>query len=182
MKKIKLLFAFILFSTFTFAQKFNPEIKSGTSIGSVVIMQGQEIEVLININKDDKGVGMKWSVPGFGEGEFKMTNAGVENGSMMYAGQPGMGLTQLTDSETFGMISKAAFKSIVDNKTLTYNGVKYVVKNTAEEIKVNDQVVDAHHLVTEDGKNALWILNNAEYPLVLQSMGQPMDIIIITIK
>ena len=49
-------------------------------------------------------------------------------------------------------------------------------------MKIGGKEIDATHIVSEDGKLELWILNNANLPLVLQSVGFPTDIVVAEIK
>lgn len=182
MKSVKLTILMLLFSVITFAQKFNPEIKDGTTMSSYVVMSGSEIEVGLSISSNDSGVGINWVVVGFGEGTFQMSKEAVEKGTKMYGGQPLPGITTLSSNETFALISKAAFKSLKETKAFTYNGFNFINKTSTESVKINGQEADVIFVGTEQGGVNLWILNNPEFPLIIKSNGLPIDLYISDIR
>lgn len=182
MKTLKLSFLMLLLSSITFAQKFNPEIKDGSTMGAYAIMGGDEIEVVFTLSKSDNGVGMKWAVLGYGEGVFQMSKAAVENGKSIFAGQPAPGVVTLGDHETFGLVSKSAFKQLKEQNTFEYNSFKFFNKVLSETVKLNGKEADVMHVVSENGAMKLWILNNPDFPLIVQSSGMPIDIIVTDIK
>ena len=47
---------------------------------------------------------------------------------------------------------------------------------------LNGKDVDVFHVINEDGKQELWVLNNAAFPLIIQSTGQATDIVMSEIK
>ena len=49
-------------------------------------------------------------------------------------------------------------------------------------MKIGGKEVDATHVVSEEGKVELWVLNNAAFPFILQSAGLPTDIVVSAIK
>lgn len=165
-----------------FAQKVNPAIKDGTTMGAYAFMQGSEIEVVFTVSKNDNGIGMKWAVLGFGEGVFQMSDAAIENGKVMFAGQPTPGVNTLNDNETFGIISKSAFKALKEQNAFVYNNIKFINKMPAESVKLNGQDADVFQVEAEQGGMKLWILNNPDFPLIVQSAGMPIDLVITSIK
>jgi len=183
MKKIFLtLLSLSLFVT-VYAQKTLPEIKAGTIIGGSAYTQGQELPLVLTLKSLKDPFSMEWSVDGYGDGTFEMTNKALESGTQMYAQTPGLGLTKLADTETFGLISRAAYKTFIDSKTLTYSGVKFKSKTSdSKPMKISGKEIDLSHLISEDGKIELWILNNPQFPLLLQSTGLPIDITMTEIK
>ncbi len=49
-------------------------------------------------------------------------------------------------------------------------------------MSINGKEVDATHVASEDGKLELWILNNSNFPFILQTAGMSIDIVISEIK
>lgn len=184
MKKIFLSLLCLSISIASFAQKTLPEIKAGTALQCIAYVQGQEFPLGLTLKSIDGPVNVLWSVEGYGDGSFVMSAKALEGATKMYVTtQPSTGETKLGDDETFGMISKAAYKSLVDTKALTYGGVKFKVKTAANStMKIGGKEMDVTHIASEDGKAELWILNNPNLPLLLQSAGFPTDIIVTEIK
>lgn len=180
------LLTLICLSLFTtaFAQKFLPEIKKGTILNSTGYMNGQEFPLIFTINSLSQPLSIGWSVDGYGEGAFEMSDKALESATKMSGGsQPAQGVTKLADDQTFGLISKAAYKNLSENKTLTYNGVKYKVKTSdTNAMKINSKEADVTHVISEDGKLELWILNQPNLPLIVQTFGMPIDFAVTEIK
>ncbi|TKB96589.1 hypothetical protein [Pedobacter cryotolerans] len=183
MKKIMLTLAAVVFAITTFAQKTMPEIKVGTIFSSSAFVQGQEFPLLLTVKSIDGPVSIGWAVDGYGEGSFDMSKKAFDSANkMLQVTQPSLGATKLADDETFGLISKSAYKSLTENKTFTYSGVKFTLKTPALAFKLNAKEVDATNVISEDGKLELWILNNPNFPFILQSNGMPTDIVVLDIK
>ncbi len=183
MKKILLTLVAVVFALTTFAQKIMPEIKVGTMFSSSAFVQGQEFPLLLTVKSIDGPVSIGWAVDGYGEGSFDMSKKAFDSANkMLQVTQPSLGATKLADDETFGLISKSAFKSLTKNKTFTYSGVKFTLKTPALAFKLNAKEVDATNVISEDGKLELWILNNPNFPFILQSNGMPTDIVVLDIK
>ncbi|RYD80858.1 MAG: hypothetical protein EOP55_00950 [Sphingobacteriales bacterium] len=166
------------------AQKTVPEIKAGTVMYANAFVQGQEFPLLLTVKSITAPVSIAWSVEGYGEGAFEMSAKSVDNGTQLLAvTQPALGVTKLSDTETFGIISKAAFKTLSDTKAFTYGGINFKVKTPeTAAVKISGKEVDVFHVISEDGKQELWILNSAAFPLIVQSSGQATDITISEIK
>lgn len=165
------------------AQKINHEIKEGTSLMASAFVQGQEVPLLLTVKKVGKPFSLAWSVEGYGDGVFEMTENAIAKGTQMaMPTQPASGVTKLDDTETFGLLSKASFKSLVDSKEFTLNGIKFKVKATATAFKLGDKEVDVFNVISAEGKAEMWILNNANFPMVLQTAQMPIDITVHEIK
>ncbi|MCZ4245543.1 hypothetical protein [Pedobacter punctiformis] len=167
------------------AQKSVPEIKPGSIMNAMALVNGQEFPLVLTVNSLTAPLSIGWSVDGYGEGAFEMSAKAVDNATkLLNVTQPALGVTKLADDETFCILSKEAYKSLVDQKTFTYNGIKLKIKSPddATQFKINGKDTDVSHVVSEDDKLHLWILNNAALPLIVQSTGLTTDITISEIK
>ena len=166
------------------AQKFVPEIKTGTIITATAVVGGQEFPLALKIVSATAPYSIGWGVDGYGEGTFEMSEKSFSNGTeLIQVSQPALGTTKLPDTQTFALISKDAFKALVDKKAFTYGGNNFKIKTPeSAAIKINGKDVDAFHVKNENGSQELWILNNAAFPLIIQSTGQATDIIMSEIK
>lgn len=183
MKRILFSLLCLSFSFASFAQKFSPTIKEGTVINSIVYVQGQEFPLILKIKSAATPFVIEWMVDGYGEGTFEMTENAVSKGNRLFTPtQPSLGATKLADDETFGMISKEAFKTLVDKKELTLSGMTFKVKPVPTAMKFGDKEFDVIHLTDAGGKLEIWILNNEKFPLIFQTSGMPIDMSVIEIK
>ncbi len=183
MKKIFLSLFCLSLSITVFAQKLLPEIKDGTKMSASVYAQGQELPLALTLKTAKGAVSLAWSVEGYGDGEFVMSEKALESGTALFLTQPSLGATKLSDSETYGLISKAAFKSLVDTKGFTYNGIKFKAKTAGiKPMNIGGKELDVTHIASEDGKIELWILNNPNFPFIVQTAGMPFDTVVTEIK
>ena len=181
----KIIFTLLTLSSFLAVkgQKVVPEIKVGTILQCSAFVQGQEFPLSLTVKNVTDPI-LAWSVQGYGDGTFEMTAKALASATGLYAtSQPALGATKLSDTETFCIISKSAFKILSDTKAFTYSGVKFKVKSPETAVlKISGKEIDAFHVISEDGKEELWILNNAAFPFIVQSVGQATDIVISEIK
>ncbi|WP_231464009.1 hypothetical protein [Pedobacter sp. Leaf132] len=166
------------------AQKFVPEIKTGTVINATAVVGGQEFPLALKILSASAPYSIGWGVDGYGEGSFEMSEKAFNSATeFLQVTQPALGSTKLSDNQTFSVISKDAFKMLMDKKAFTYGDNNFKIKTPeTAAIKVNGRDVDVIHVVNEKGSQELWILNNPAFPLIIQSAGQATDIIITEIK
>jgi len=166
------------------AQKSVPEIKVGSNLYCTAIVSGQEFPLLLTVKTLSAPYSMAWSVEGYGDGSFETSAKAFESGDQFaQVSQPALGVTKLNDNQTFFTISKAAFKSLSDTKSFTYSGAKFKLKTPeSAAVKINGKDADTFHVISEDGKMEFWILNNADFPLIVQSSGLATDIIVTEIK
>ena len=182
MKKLLITLLSLGLFTVASAQKLMPEIKAGTNLNTNVYVQGQAFPLLLTLKSITAPVTLAWAVEGYGEGAFEMSQKAVDGGTETYLGQASMGTTKLKDTETYGLISKAAYKSLVDTKNFSYNGLKFKTKAVPTAMKIGDKELDVTHVASEDGKVELWLLNNPALPLIVQSVGLPIDFVVLSFK
>ncbi|MFA6278231.1 MAG: hypothetical protein WC622_15890 [Pedobacter sp.] len=182
MKKIILTLVSLSFFIAVQAQKALPEIKASTIMSASAFVQGQEYPLTITVKSLTAPITLAWSVEGYGDGTFEMSEKAMQSGTTLFLGQPGTGATKLADNETYCLISKAAFKSLTDTKTFTYNGIKFKVASDTTPMKYGGKEADIVKVASEDSKMQLWILNNPNLPFIVQTAGLPIDILINDIK
>ncbi len=183
MKKILFTLVCISFFGSTYAQKTLPEIKKGTTMLASAFLGGQEFPLTLTIKSLTAPFAIDWTVEGYGDGTFEMSEKALEGATQLALGQPALGTTKLADDETFGLIAKTAFKSLTDNKFFTYNGIKFLAKTAdGKSFKIGDKEIDVIYVTTEDSKIELWILNNPNLPFIMQSSGLATDVLINALK
>ena len=168
--------------TTAFAQKIVPEIKDGTSVLLTVFIQGNDVPVYLTLNKVATAPAINWSVDGYGDGTIQLTEKGLNTGNAFFNGQPAAGTTNLSDNETWSVLSKSAFKSLVDNKSFEYGGTKFKIKEGAKPFSLDGKEVDAFTVESENGSVRLCVLNNPTFPLLLETSGLSIDTMVQAIK
>ncbi len=153
------------------AQKFVPQIKTGTEMGYTVSLGDQKIGFLLTLSSTTDSLKMKWQVDDYGSGNYLMSNKSLQSGKGMYleSPQPDANI-KLADTVTMAFISRNAFKQITHNQEMEFGDLKYVLnKNEATSIKIDDKELDVVHAVAVNGKTELWILNNPDFPLICKT-------------
>ncbi|MES2278751.1 MAG: hypothetical protein V4592_22160 [Bacteroidota bacterium] len=176
MKKVFVLAFIALLSTAAMAQKTIPAIKVGSTLSLDMDYHGQSLLLAVTVKGMGDVISIGWEVNGTG-GTFAMKAKALESGTKFGGDQPAPdAVTPLADDATFMCISKAAYQSMVKNKTFIYSGLTYAVKDSPDGYKLDGKPVDATFAATADGKTSLWILNSPDFPITLAMKGNPAGI------
>lgn len=179
MKKINVLLLILCLNMAAFAQKYVPQIKTGTVMNYTAFSRafGQDVPLTLAVLSIVAPVQLKFYVPQLGTGIFEMSQKAIENGKKMAIKEPEMdGVTKLKDDETLAILSKNTFTNLTTNKTFELNGQTFTVTVDATPFKINNQEADVFYAVTANGKTKLWILNNPDFPLICKLIGGPQGI------
>jgi len=173
MKKLSVLIAFCFFSQAAMSQKLLPTVKAGTNITVDVDFHGQSVLLNLNYKSFADPITIGWDVGGT-SGTYAMPAKSLESGKSFDLDQPDPSIvTLLNGYETFMCVSKAAYQSLLKDKSFAYNGLTFTAKDNSDGFKLNGKTVDATYVATSDGKTSLWILNNPDMPLTLSLKGNP---------
>ena len=72
--------------------------------------------MLLTLKTVTPPITLTWAVESYGNGAFEMSQKAIDSVTEIYMGQPDMDTTELQGSETYALISKAAYKSLIDTK------------------------------------------------------------------
>lgn len=172
MKKFLLFTVGILLSIVTFAQKYVPQIKAGTTMDFTAIAKatGQTIPLNLKVIDITVPLRLQWSIPGLGSGTFEMSAKALESGKKMTVREPTADdVTKLRDDETLLIISKNSFNSLLTTKSFDLNGQTFILATDTSAYVINDKEADVLYAVTANGKSKIWILNNPAFPLICQT-------------
>jgi hypothetical protein len=176
MKKIYLALLCTFLTTAAMSQKVLPQIKTGTIMLMELDFHGQPLQLTVTYKGMGDPMNISWDVGTMG-GTYNMSAKGLASGTRLNADQPQPdAVTALTDEETFLCISKAAYQSLVKNKTFDYSGLTFKVKDNSDGFKLDGKLADATYVSTADGKATIWILNNPDMPVILAITGNPSGI------
>jgi hypothetical protein len=178
------------------AQKYNPEIKTGTLFkyefkgkdGAVLLVNGA-------ITSTDKGALAFTDTLRFNN-QFQVYKTVISKTAMGRADkmkpptdeptstQRGVSLFVLSDDKTDHCFSRLFLKTIKEQKAATYGGITYTLSNmpAGEAFKLNGKEVDAVYFVSSNGQKKFWVLNNTMYPLILRSSSENINAVLTGIQ
>ncbi|PSL30057.1 hypothetical protein [Chitinophaga ginsengisoli] len=139
---------------------------------------GSSVDFLITVlYKDKTGVGFLYKVINGKktiQGKCLVTPEGTKDGSSLNWDNLNPGEERhVSKDQTLFFYSQKFYKELVKNKKAIYGGTTYVLKPTptASQIKINNKKVKSLYVTSQDGKEAFWILDNPDFPLLLNSTG-----------
>lgn len=179
MKKALLLLTFASLTVTAWAQKYVPQIKTGTVLNYTAYARafGQTLPAVLTISDLNAPLKIKWVINGLGTGTFEISAKAMQSGTKMALREPGMDdVTKLKDNETLAFLSKDTFTALVTNKAFELNGQKFTVTDGAAAYTLDGKEADTFYAVTANGKTKLWILNNPDFPLICKIEGAPQGI------
>lgn len=188
MKKILFLNILLGIGTWIFAQEATTfSLTKGTKLTYDVEQGTKEYQFIMTITELGKTVSFDWEMtaPVNKSGSVKMTAEAMKSATVLFNYFSG-GKTVLSE-ETSAFISREAYKSIDENKsvTLSADGKKgtaelfEVLNSTTSEkngsiyidfikpVNGKDFTFESHILENADGKKAIRVWKNAEFPLIL---------------
>jgi len=179
MKKILSFTVYILSAYTVMAQKMVPQIKSGTVLNYTAYARafGQSLPAVLTITDLNAPLRIKWIINGLGAGTFEVSAKAIQSGNKMALREPGFDeVTKLKDNETLAFLSKNTFNDLKEKKSFELNGQTFKVEDGAPAYLLDGKEVDTFYAVTEKGKTKLWVLNNADFPLICKIEGTPQGI------
>ena len=163
----------------TVLQKYSHQFTVGTKIDYALDYNGQPVQYNLTIKSMADPIILEWNVPSYGTGTYQLTQKGLKSGNSINFDQvqPGS-ITQLKDNESVIVISKDAFAGLQKNGSFSVMGLVFTVKPEVKplSILIKGKPLDLIHVVSGDGAVQVWILNNADFPLLAQIQGNPLNI------
>ena len=179
MKTISILFAFVAVSLNALAQKYVPQIKTGTVLNYTAYARAfdKTLPAVLTISEINAPMRIKWLINGLGTGTYEISAKAIQSGTKMALREPGFEeVTKLKDSETLAFLSKDTFTALISNKAFELNGQKFTVTEGAPSYMIDGKEADTFYAVTANGKTKIWILNNPDFPLICKIEGAPQGI------
>jgi len=161
------------------AQKLMPEIKQGTALSYTFNLHGQTAGFEISIKNIVDTLKLGWSIRNLAGGTYLIDPNALNKANKMSFDQPvPFKAVALPAGQTFCMISRAAFKDLVQKHQFVYDNTVYNLKDdvTQSPLMLGGQALDVLHVVAETETTQLWILNNPDLPFVCQIKGSPLGI------
>ena len=143
-------------------------------------LHGQTRNYEVCITEQQDTIRFEWSILRnfkWQKGCYKMGRQNVENGNSLSWLQPVDGCeVALPANETFGFISRKAWKSLKENGWFIYNGTTYrkVVEEPTEKQECNGKKVI--HVSADVDLTKMWIVDNEDLPLICKTSNNPLEI------
>jgi len=179
-KQIILLLLLCVSSTGTLlAQNIGSSSAQGVPADTLVFvfsLHGQTRKYQTTFEEKQDTLYMHWGIERYLKwlsGSYAMGRKSVENGIRLSFLQPDNGNhVKLSAEETFGILSRAAYKQMKEQQMFVYNQTTYLVLDANEKalgyplIHVKDTVEGCE----------MWILDNPQFPLVWRIRNNPLEI------
>jgi len=161
------------------AQLFKPTVGKGTIFYYTLDLHGQQAQFELSVKKFSDSLTLEWRIRRLTGGAYTMTPAARQRALRLNFAQPAPNaVTQLSDNETFLVLSKDAFNDLKLKSECQYDNTIYVLEKgvTTGALKIGDKTLDALHITAKDETTELWILNDAEFPIVCKVKNNPMGV------
>lgn len=176
MKHIALLLTCILLTCIVLGQekKYQPALAPGKKLNYTIAYGSMTIPLDILLEKLGDTCRLQWEMPDGSKGWLLMKKKSIENGTQSYWSQPAANMeTDMDDEETVLIFSKTFFKTLLNFKSAVYDGIAYHLKayTDSNAFQLGNKVVDAVYAESADGITKIWLLNSADFPLLLKIIG-----------
>ena len=178
MKKISTCLLFCVIYINVQSQSYIPEINNKTTLSFICKLYGQTRTVTFNPKLVSDTLYINWELRG-AKRQYLVLPEAFNNGTGLTFNQgDSPSLKVLKPTETFFMISKTAFKNLVNNNKFVYNKTTYNLekKQGSKAVIVNNKVVDVLHVKAEIDETEFWILNNPEFPIICKIAKNPLGV------
>ena len=176
MKTLVFIIIGLLFQ-YTSAQNYIPIIENNTDLNYICKLHGQTRTLTLTTKIVSDTLVFKLETRGVKSSIVQLPEA-IESGTELSYNQGEYSdVLILKPSETFFLISKSAYKNLVEKNQFVYNNTTYVVDNTKEEkVIINGQELATWHVVAEIDETEIWILKNPNFPLLCKMTKNPLGI------
>lgn len=162
------------------AVKIKPELKTGTIIEYELDAQGQTLPLFLKISAiGEDGLVFEYDMQNGMAGKFVNSKLNLEKGNTLNWDQPVPGEERkLADNQTIAMLSRTFLKEILQNKKATYDGMELMLKDLPKgsEFISGGKEMDVVYAESADSNTRYWILNNADFPILMKLDGNPLGI------
>ena len=169
------------------AQALKPVVGVGTTFGYTFDLHGQHAPFELAIAGATDTLKLTWRIRGLAGGGYAVSPTAWQQADALYVAQPLPAQTvRLPDSQTFLMLSKSAFATLLARHRFVYNNTVYDLRDdtAAHPLLLGGQPLDVVHAVAQDDPTELWILRNATFPVICQITHNPLGVnaVLTTIK
>ena len=177
LKKIVLLSLAALGSASARAQALAPAVGVGTTFSYNFELHGQHAAFELAIAGATDTLKLKWRIRNLAGGIYAVSPTAWQQGTALHVAQPQPGPpVRLPDNQTFLMLSRSAYATLLAQHHFTYNNTVYDLRDDlgAHPLLLGNQPLDVLHVVAQGDATELWILRNATFPVICQMTHSPL--------
>ena len=182
LKTTLLLSLLALGSTTARAQALVPTVGVGTTFSYNFELHGQHAPFELAIAGATDTLKLKWRIRNLAGGVYAVSPAAWQQGTALHVAQPQPGPpVRLPDNQTFLMLSKSAYATLLAQHHFTYNNTVYDLRDDlgAHPLLLGGQPLDVLHVVAQGDPTELWILHNDTFPIICQMAHNPLGVNIV---
>lgn len=171
LKILSLLLLAALGSASARAQALAPAVGVGTTFSYNFELHGQHAPFELTIAGATDTLKLKWRIRNLAGGVYAVSPTAWQRATALHVAQPQPGPpVRLPDSQTFLMLSKSAYATLLAQHRFTYNNTVYDLRDDlgAHPLLLGGQPLDVLHVVAQGDTTELWILRNATFPIICQ--------------
>jgi hypothetical protein len=180
MKKIALIGILVLNLSYLNAQVQQIQVKQGLELEYTIFPMGQVFPCTLKLDTLSTGaLSISWKNVNGSGGKYFVTRSALDSGTVAFWGPPNYGQEVTLDSDqTMLVFSRKQWNELHKNGRVDFDGTMY----SRKEISGNNQVlmdgkpVDAIFLQSESSDARIWLLNNAELPILLKVEKNPFGV------
>ncbi|SHG90649.1 hypothetical protein SAMN05443549_10890 [Flavobacterium fluvii] len=161
------------------AQSHIPTIKNKTELNYVCKLHGQTRTLTLNTKMTADTLVFELNTKGVKNSSITIRQEALKKGNALsYIQGEDLEVLVLKPTETFFMISRAAYQDLLKNNKFIYNNTTYVLDQNADKnpFVLDGKSVDALHVIAQIDETEMWIVKNLDYPLICKMTKNPLGI------
>ncbi|MCA1920343.1 MAG: hypothetical protein LDL38_13145 [Flavobacterium piscis] len=178
MRNIFLMILFCIVYQKGTAQHYIPTLKNNTELNYVCKLHGQTRTLSLTAQRAGDGLTFKLETRGV-KSSIVMLPEAVKSGNALSFNQGEYApVLNLKPTETFFMISRAAYQDLIKNSSFVYNNTTYVLDKNEDKngVLIDGKLIEALHVIAQIDETEMWIIKNPEYPLICKIIKNPLGI------
>ena len=179
MKKILLLLLPVFLTRPAVAQLLKPTVNVGTTFRYDFNLHGQHAAFELAVASVTDTLRLTWRIRGLAGGTYAVSPTAWQRADKLNFAQPLPGRNvHLPNDQTFMLLSKGAFATLLAQHCYTYDHTLYKLRTDTDTapLRLSGRPLDVLHVVAQGDPTELWILNNPDFPVICQVYHNPLGI------
>lgn len=160
------------------AQSFIPTIKNNTELNYVCKLHGQTRTLTLTAKMTTDNLVLDLDTRGM-KSSIVIAPEGLKNGNALSFNQGETSdVIVLKPTETFFMISRAAYQDLQKNNKFIYNNTTYILDKNLDTnpVVIDGKSVESLHVIAQIDETEMWIVKNPDFPLICKMTKNPLGI------
>jgi len=160
------------------AQSYVPTVKNNTVFNYICKLHGQTRTLSLTAKTVADTLTFKLETRGVKSSIVILPEA-LKNGNALSFNQGEYApVLNLKPTETFFMISRAAYQDLVQNKKFVYNNTTYILNENAAEkgVSIDGKLIESLHVIAQIDQTEMWVIKNPDFPLICKITKNPLGI------